>query len=900
MKKQSFCKTLIASVLLFISSSVAANYYVSTTGNDASNGSSASPFRTIAKAATVVAAGDSVIIGGGTYSEKNITPKVSGQEGRWIIFAPSPGSTVIMKHPATSISDETPIFQLSNRNYIWIEGLQFKDFKYGLASIYIANGQGNVVFKNRFENLGNDQVAAWNGNQMVALFNSTFNVVHNNYFYNIVGDGINVNSSSTKNNLISNNTFDTFKGKMRSWGGTGLFSRAIDIQDMSQGNNVIAFNSGKSVVNTVWLDRNGSGNVILRNFARNSTGLVFNESRCSTNVIQENISVSNSTGFMTANYDGTEDTYRQRIINNIAYNNTVGFRVNKSHEDEFRNNIAFNNTNYNLSMTTLATTYGPHIFKNNIWFSANKANSIEYKGAATSVSAFQSAIKETGGLSTNPLFTSTTSGSENFVLQATSPAKKAGDNGLDLGAYAYYPPLPFGWNSTASSSEVFAYFSDMISRVDRGKQMTLTVKLSKASTSVVTLNVNPIAGDAVLGKAFALSASTLTFQPGELTKTITVSTGSTATHEELVAFSIQNVKNAQAGGRTLRILRIGSGTSPELNVNQPPVVTLTTTTPSPIAAPATINLTATATSAKGTIAKVEFYNGTTKLGEDNAAPYTYTWTNVAAGQYTLKAVATDNAGDQGEGTLQVKASVPQGPYGASSFAIPGKIEFEAFDVGGNGVAYYDVDAGSNVNPAPDFRKDEDVDIETTTDVGGGYNIGYAKADEWLEYTVNVQQAGKYTLTLRVGCNGDGRTVSLQTGSTVLASNIAIPNTTGWQIWQDVKVPGITLAAGEQILRLTIGKTDYVSLNYMTFTDEGTTSSLTESKMEPLSIKILSGHLSMRGATPGSRVILYNLVGNVVAELGYQGGMVPASLHGPHIVKISDSAHKVVHSQSILF
>ncbi len=887
-------------VLLTCSSSFAANYYVSTTGNDQSSGSSATPFRTIAKAATVAAAGDSVIISAGTYSEKNITPAASGQEGKWIFFLPSPGSTVVVKHPATDISDGTPIFQLSNRNYIWIEGLQFKDFMYGLACIYISNGQGNVVFKNRFENLGNDQVAAWNGNQMVGLFNATNNVVSHNYFYNIVGDGINVNSSSTKNNLISNNSFDTFKGKLRSWGGTGLFSRAIDIQDMSLGNNVIAFNYAQNVVNTVWLDRNGSGNVILRNFGRSGSGLVFNESRCSTNVIQENISIGMSVGFMTANYDGTSDTYRQRVINNIAYNNTIGFLVNKSHEDEFRNNIAFNNTNYNLRFTTLASTYGPHIFKNNLWYTASKTNSMEYKGSATSVSAFQTAMSETGGLSTNPLFTSTTSGAENFILQATSPAKNAGDNGLDLGAYSYYPPTSFGWNSSTSSSEVFAYFGDMISRIDRGNQMTLTVKLSKASTKIVTLNVSPVAGDAVLGKDFALSASTLTFQPSETSKTITVSSGNTANYEQLVAFSIQSVQNANPGGRTLRILRIGAGTAAPIVTAQPPVVSLSTDTPSPIVAPATISLTATATSASGTIAKVEFYNGDTKLGEDNSAPYSFAWTNVSAGLYTLKAIATDNDGELGESTLQVRVNAAQKPYGSSSFVIPGKIELEEFDIGGNGLAYYDVDAGTNVSPALDFRADEDVDIETTTDEGGGYNVGYAMASEWLEYTVNVQTAGVYTLTLRVACNGDGRTISLESDSTLLASDIAIPNTTGWQVWQDVIVSGIALKAGEQVLRLTIGNTNYINLNYMTFTPDATTVAHAELQLKPLTIQIVSNQLLVEGATPGAKVTLYNLMGTVIAELGYRGGQLPSNLHGSHIVKIVDPARMRVHSQTIIF
>jgi chitinase len=61
------------------------------------------------------------------------------------------------------------------------------------------------------------------------------------------------------------------------------------------------------------------------------------------------------------------------------------------------------------------------------------------------------------------------------------------------------------------------------------------------------------------------------------------------------------------------------------------------------AAPANITIQATATDSDGTIAKVEFFNGSTKLGESTTAPYSFSWTNVAAGTYTLTAKATDNA-----------------------------------------------------------------------------------------------------------------------------------------------------------------------------------------------------------------------------------------------------------------
>ncbi len=61
-------------------------------------------------------------------------------------------------------------------------------------------------------------------------------------------------------------------------------------------------------------------------------------------------------------------------------------------------------------------------------------------------------------------------------------------------------------------------------------------------------------------------------------------------------------------------------------------------------APAAITLAADASSASGTIAKVEFFNGETKLGEATTSPYSYTWSDVAAGAYTLTAKATDNEG----------------------------------------------------------------------------------------------------------------------------------------------------------------------------------------------------------------------------------------------------------------
>jgi hypothetical protein len=79
--------------------------------------------------------------------------------------------------------------------------------------------------------------------------------------------------------------------------------------------------------------------------------------------------------------------------------------------------------------------------------------------------------------------------------------------------------------------------------------------------------------------------------------------------------------------------------------DSPPVVALTQPTDgATFTAPATVNLAATASDADGSVTKVEFFNGAAKLGEDTTAPYSFAWSSVAAGTYTLTARATDNLG----------------------------------------------------------------------------------------------------------------------------------------------------------------------------------------------------------------------------------------------------------------
>ncbi len=77
--------------------------------------------------------------------------------------------------------------------------------------------------------------------------------------------------------------------------------------------------------------------------------------------------------------------------------------------------------------------------------------------------------------------------------------------------------------------------------------------------------------------------------------------------------------------------------------NKPPSISISLSDKgSDFVAPATIEISAIASDSDGYISKVEFYNGTVRLGESTTTPYSFTWKNVSAGTYSIKAVATDN------------------------------------------------------------------------------------------------------------------------------------------------------------------------------------------------------------------------------------------------------------------
>jgi Chondroitinase B/Carbohydrate binding module (family 6) len=155
-------------------------------------------------------------------------------------------------------------------------------------------------------------------------------------------------------------------------------------------------------------------------------------------------------------------------------------------------------------------------------------------------------------------------------------------------------------------------------------------------------------------------------------------------------------------------------------------------------------------------------------------------------------------------------SACQSPYLGTARSIPGIIEAEHYDLGGQGCAYNDTTAGNSGNT---LRTDS-VDIQPASE--GGHNIGWVVAGEWLKYTVNVTAAGQYRLELRTAATASGKTIDVLMESTIIADNLPVTNTGNFQTYATITVPQVTLAAGLQSMQVLFNQSS-MNLTWIRFT-----------------------------------------------------------------------------------
>ncbi len=173
--------------------------------------------------------------------------------------------------------------------------------------------------------------------------------------------------------------------------------------------------------------------------------------------------------------------------------------------------------------------------------------------------------------------------------------------------------------------------------------------------------------------------------------------------------------------------------------------------------------------------------------------------------------------------VSIPPVVEKAPYNGTPHKIPGAIEAEEYDLGGQGVSYND-DNFKEGNQA--FRPEDNVDIGD--DGGDGKVVGWFYKGEWLEYTVDIE-AGIYTIEIVAGSE------LLKPGSLELAINgkqiavIDVTSTGSWSSYKTISVENIEIKeATEAVLR--VKTTGIFNLDKMEFIrTAGVTTSVNETE-----------------------------------------------------------------------
>ncbi len=144
-----------------------------------------------------------------------------------------------------------------------------------------------------------------------------------------------------------------------------------------------------------------------------------------------------------------------------------------------------------------------------------------------------------------------------------------------------------------------------------------------------------------------------------------------------------------------------------------------------------------------------------------------------------------------------------------SDTVPTRIQAENYDQGANGQTYHDTTPGNQLGA----YRDDDVDIQTTTDTGGGFTVSNVINGEWLQYTVNVAKTTTYRLNLRVArqTTGTGK-IRVRFTGVDKTGELIVPNTGNWQNFVNLSTT-VQLEAGQQVMRVEFLSSNQ-SLNFI--------------------------------------------------------------------------------------
>jgi len=237
-----------------------------------------------------------------------------------------------------------------------------------------------------------------------------------------------------------------------------------------------------------------------------------------------------------------------------------------------------------------------------------------------------------------------------------------------------------------------------------------------------------------------------------------------------------------------------------------------------------------------------------------------------------------------------KTSIPQGPFckaklsdpeakcdapvvGAKVEGTANFIDFENYDVGGAGKAYYDMDTE---NKGGEYREDR-VDVVTMEDgCGKGFAVGYTQKGEWMEYTVNVKAEGALPYELHYASGSESSGVQFFMDDEAITDSLKLESTGDWDTYTTLK--GKTtkaLAKGEHVFKVLITG-DYVNLDWIAFGESEKGAAEDRCPTTGIKPKFALNTAGIIAKTAGD-VKVFDLMGNLLGKVRLNGGATVTDL-----------------------
>lgn len=389
--------------------------------SDAGPGTEAQPFGTLTAGVAAAMPGDSVIVKPGRYSDPNATwysafnPAQSGTPTQPITIKSDPplAAVLVPRDFTVSSQSEYPALSIYQRQYVVVDGFKAEGMikihhdTLG-ASQYVTVQNCEVIYGSQ---LGQDASLNWG----IAIHVSDNNVVRNNFVHNMRSSGNNSENTAAIMNFASS-------------------FNLIENNDADAGNGIVFSAYGQkagNIRNNTWR-RNVARNAPVGFLGKGGTG---GGTYSDNETFYQNIIINTGRAFHL-----NHNSRHWRIYNNTAYNVQLFFnqwQLN-SVDNQFWNNIVYGASQGAYQIEDLASPnwsgYISHS-DHNFWGSLPGSFARwQYGSSSQTLSDWRSATNfDANSLTGDPLFVDAARG--DFKLQPGSPARAAGVNGVDVGAY---------------------------------------------------------------------------------------------------------------------------------------------------------------------------------------------------------------------------------------------------------------------------------------------------------------------------------------------------------------------------------------------------------------------------------------------------------------------------------